>query len=92
MSDIDRSRIEAVRLVAKLGYIWDRDSRTWRHPAQGTARDLSEAFIQAADAMHGELVGQLEDMTGAPDDMSTDETLQRLGTLIEAYEAARPER
>ena len=91
MGDIDRSRIEAVRLVAKLGYVWDRDERTWRHPAQGTARDLSEAFIQAADAMHGELVGQLEDLGGAPEDTATDETLERLGTLIEAYEAARPD-
>lgn len=41
--------------------------------------------------MHGELVGQLEDMTSAPEDMSTDETLERLGTLIEAYETARPD-
>lgn len=90
MSDIDRSRVDAVRLVAMLGYVWDREERAWRHPAQGTARDLSEAFIQAADAMHGELVGQIEDLGGAPEDMSTHETLERTGTLIEAYEAARP--
>ena len=42
--------------------------------------------------MHGELVGQLEDLAAAPEDMATDETLQRLHTLIGDYEAARPER
>ena len=55
MSDVDRSRIEAVRLVQELGYVWDGDKRAWRHPALGTAAGLSAAFIRAADEMHGEL-------------------------------------
>ena len=92
MSDIDRSRIEAVRLVQELGYLWDRDKRAWQQPTQEAASGLSAAFIHAADAMHGEFVGQIEDMAGTPEDMATDETLQRLGTLIQDYEAARPER
>lgn len=92
MSDVDRSRIEAVRLLQELGYAWDRTQRAWQQPAHGAGSLLSQTFIHAADAMHGELVGQLEDIADAQEDVSTDETQQRLGMLIEAYKAARPER
>jgi hypothetical protein len=90
MSDIDRARIAAVSLVARLGYVWDRDSREWRQPTIGGPEGVPPTFIAAADAMHGELVGQMKDLAGAPEGKDVEETMERLGDLVEAYEAARP--
>lgn len=89
MSEVDRSRREAVRMLERLGYRWSDGQ--WRHSeAAVSAADLTEAFIQAADALHGEIVSQCEDLAEAPETPENAETLERLAALVEAYELARP--
>ena len=88
MSNVTRSRVAAARVLEQLGYRWDGGE--WAAPTGCAVMGVSPEFLQAADEMHAELVGQVGDLAGAPDNPDTAETLERLGALIDAYESARP--
>ena len=88
MSNVTRSRVAAVRILEQLGYRWD--GGVWAAPTGSAVMGVPPDFLQAADDMHTELLGQVGDLAGAPDNPDTAETLERLGALIDAYESSRP--
>lgn len=83
----DRQRYAAVRLLEARGFRWD--GTAWAGPAEIPSAVLP-VLIAAADAMHDELTGQIEDLAGAVGGSWEAETLRHLLDLVQAYEAARP--
>lgn len=87
MSDIDRQRWEAVKLLTARGYVWSQGE--WQGPTTQATFALA-SYVAAADALHDELNGQIEDLAGAVEDSPETQKLQRFLDLVQAYEAARP--
>ncbi len=86
---IDRQRISAVRLLEQLGYTWR--SGAWQTPpGSPTAHGSLPSLIAAADGMHDELTGQIDELTGCVEGSPEEFELQRLVDLVQAYESARP--
>ena len=83
MSEIDRQRIAAVRILESIGYCF-RDGR-WNSPLQ--VRPDAELWTEA-DALHQLLVERADALIGCTDGL-VDHELEAIGEAIEAYEAVR---
>ena len=81
MSDIDRQRISAVKLLQNLGYAFQGGE--WCGPAGGAP------FTAEADAMHALLVERADALEGCTQSSPEESELFALTETIEAYEAAR---
>ncbi len=87
MSTIDRQRIAAVRMLEALGYRFD--GQTWRRREAGQPNATGD-LVAAADAMHDELSGRLEDLAGATGDSDEAAELERISELLDLYQNVRP--
>jgi hypothetical protein len=86
MSDVDRMRYAAVRLLQARGLVWKDGA--W----QGTAgRGIADGFLKAADALDREIAAQCEDLAGAPEGSDEEREFLRLMELLQVYEAERSE-
>ncbi len=86
--NVDRQRIAAVRLLEDLGYRWRDHDRAWTGPA--ASAPPGPGFLAAADALHDEITGQIEELAGSMDGSPEAADLERLVDLAQDYEAARP--
>lgn len=86
--NIDRQRIAAVRLLEELGYRWSDRDRAWTGPA--VSAPPGPGLLAAADALHDELTGQIEELAGCTASSPEADDLERLVDLAQAYESARP--
>jgi hypothetical protein len=82
MSEIDRERIEGVRTLRRLGYVF-REGQ-WVDPEQPKAD-----FAAEADAMHRLLVARTDQPQGCVQGSVEEAELAGLGGAIDAYEAKR---
>ena len=83
---LDRQRWEAVRALQRLGWIFD--GFTWTAPAANAAPNL-DVITAAADAMHAHLMERADALAGTIKGSDDETELERIGELIEAYEADR---
>lgn len=75
-----------MRALEGLGYQFD--GHEWRRP--GSAASVGSGFLSAADAMHDELSGRLEDLAGATAESDESAELERISELLEIYRRIRP--
>jgi hypothetical protein len=85
---IDGQRYTAVRVLEALGLRWD-GAKEWLAPSEFNDGHPA-AVVAAADATHGELTGQIEDLAGCPQGSAEAEEMDRLLALARAYEKVRP--
>ena len=81
MSNIDRQRVAAVRLLESMGYVFHD---YWIAPAEAPA--LATA---AADALHAMLVLRADQLGGCTEGSPEEMELKAITDAIEAYEAMR---
>jgi hypothetical protein len=72
---VDRQRITAVELLQQMGFRFSQNH--WRAPVELRKRTDKE-FLEAADALHDELVGQCEDFISALEESSDTVSTQSL--------------
>jgi hypothetical protein len=84
---VDRQRINAVETLQQMGFRFSQNY--WRAPVELQPR-TDKAFVEAADALHDELVEQCEALLGALEDNSDTDELDRLTALVQDYELSRP--
>lgn len=80
---IDRQRIEAVRLLERLGYRWS--GIAW----EGTMPTAPAELLASADAMHSCLFAYAEALAGCTEDSPEAAELDAVATALQAYEAVR---
>jgi hypothetical protein len=85
---IDRQRIKAVEMLQQMGFRFSQNH--WRAPVELQPR-IDQDFLEAADALHDELVGQCEELMGALEESSDTDELDRLIALVQDYELSRSE-
>ena len=88
MSDIDRQRWTAVKLLRSLGYEWHDGE--WLSPDDEPEEDLTASFISAADDLYEEIRARTRELDGAePGSPEADEAI-RLSVLGDLYILMRP--
>lgn len=80
MSEVDRQRIAAVRVLEALGYTFR--AGCW-HP------ELRRQSWAEADALHHLLVERADKLIGCTDGSADQDELEAIGEAVEAYEAVR---
>jgi hypothetical protein len=86
---LDGAKAEAKRLSRKEGktvYLIETISGTMTFAPD---RDYYAALGAAADAMHAELLAQVDGLMGAEAEIEDGKTLSRLAALVERYEELR---
>jgi hypothetical protein len=81
MSNIDKQRIAAVRVLEALGYMFDDG---WKAPA-GAATSL----VAEADAMYALLVLRADQIEGFTESSPEEAEFKAIADALEAYEARR---
>lgn len=83
MSDIDRQRISAVRVLEGMGYVFRANA--WSPPPASPVSPI----VAEADALHGILMELADKMAGCPEGSDDEATLGVVATVLEAYEQKR---
>ena len=80
MSNIDRQRISAVRLLERLGYSFSGSE--WRKPS-----DVN--FASEADDLHALLIDRAALLAGGGEHTPEEDELRTIADALEAYETKR---
>jgi hypothetical protein len=82
MSNIDRQRIAAVKVMEAMGYAFSEGD--WRAPAP-----TAPALLDEADAMHALLVLRADKLRGCTEGSDEETDLKMISETVGAYEAKR---
>ena len=95
--NIDKQRIDAVRMLQALGYTYQGGEwlltyrgREWPAPADAASAATTPLSLMAkADAMHGALMRRADELAGCTEGSDEEAELAAIIDAIEAYEAKR---
>src|SRR5262249_3178399 len=87
MSTIDRQRIQGVRVLQALGYVFD--GANWQSPSTTTETAVAGYLIAQADAMHSLLVLPTDKIEGFREGSEEETEYMLIAETLEDYEAKR---
>jgi hypothetical protein len=97
--NIDKQRINAVRMLQALGYTYQRGEwlltyrgaggGEWLAPAGAEDAATPLSLMARADAMHGAWMRRADELAGCTDGSDEEAELEAIIDAIEAYEAKR---